>query len=87
MLFWKIGAIPNTKKTLEEYRYEKLEKYENPAWHKCKTRCLLNRENFVQAAVNILKLPEKSVQKYISASAITDIYYIASQELRNKNQV
>lgn len=48
---------------------------------------LLNRESFVQNAVKILKLPEESVQKYISASAITDIYYIARQEIKDKSQV
>lgn len=38
---------------------------------------LLNRESFAQDAVKILKLPASDVQKYVSASAITDIYYIA----------
>lgn len=48
---------------------------------------LLNRVDFVQHAVQILKLPEYTVQKYVSASAITDIYYIARQEIKNKSQV
>ena len=48
---------------------------------------LLNRESFVQNALKILKLPEESVQKYVSASAITDIYYIARQEIKDKSQV
>ena len=48
---------------------------------------LLNRASFVQNAVKILKLPEESVQKYVSASAITDIYYIARQEIKDKSQV
>lgn len=48
---------------------------------------LLNRDDFVQDAVTILKLPERSVQKYVSASAITDIYYIARQEIKDKAEV
>ena len=48
---------------------------------------LLNREAFVQDAVKILKLPANNVQKYVSASAITDIYYIARQEIRDKQLV
>lgn len=48
---------------------------------------LLNRADFVQDAVTILKLPESSVQKYVSASAITDIYYIARQEIKDKAEV
>ena len=48
---------------------------------------LLNRDGFVQDAVKILKLPEDSVQKYVSASAITDIYYIARQEIKDKAEV
>ena len=48
---------------------------------------LLNRDDFVRDAVAILKLPERSVQKYVSASAITDIYYIARQEIKDKAEV
>lgn len=48
---------------------------------------LLNRDDFVRDAVAILKLPEDSVQKYVSASAITDIYYIARQEIKDKAEV
>ena len=48
---------------------------------------LLNRTYFVQPAVQILKLSEDSVQKYVSASAITDIHYIAYQEIRDKTKV
>ena len=40
---------------------------------------LLNRKGFVQNAVEILKLSEADFQKFVSASAITDIYYIAYQ--------
>ncbi len=48
---------------------------------------LLNRSEFVQNAANILRLNDTDFQKYISASAITDIYYIAYRELRNKKLV
>ena len=48
---------------------------------------LLNRSDFVQPAVKILKLPEDIVQKYVSASAITDIHYIAYQEICDKAKV
>ncbi len=43
---------------------------------------LLNRAEFVQPAVDVLKISE--LQKYVSASAVTDIYYIAYRELRDK---
>lgn len=48
---------------------------------------LLNRTEFVQDAANILKLTDEDFQKYVSVSAITDIYYIAYRELRNKKLV
>ena len=48
---------------------------------------LLNRESFVQDAVKILKLSENKVEKFVSACAITDIYYIAYQEIRDKIKV
>lgn len=48
---------------------------------------LLNRYPFAHDAITIFKLPESVVYKYISASAITDIYYIAYRELRDKQQV
>ncbi len=38
---------------------------------------LLNRSEFVQNAANILRLNDTDFQKYVSASAITGIYYIA----------
>lgn len=48
---------------------------------------LLNRNPFVQDAVKILKIPEDNMQKFVSASAVTDIYYIAYQEIRDKTKV
>lgn len=48
---------------------------------------LLDRPLFVDDAAAILSIPESIVYKYISASAITDIYYVAYKELRNKRKV
>lgn len=48
---------------------------------------LLDRPLFVDAAIAILSIPESIVYKYISASAITDIYYVAYKELRDKQKV
>ena len=48
---------------------------------------LLDRPLFVDDAAAILSIPESIVYKYISASAITDIYYVAYKELRNKQKV
>ena len=48
---------------------------------------LLNRNPFVQDAVKILKIPEDNMQKFVSVSAVTDIYYIAYQEIRDKIKV
>lgn len=39
---------------------------------------LLKREPFCEAAINVLNLAKRNdVQEFISATAITDIYYIA----------
>lgn len=48
---------------------------------------LLKRFPFVQVAVEVLKVPEAVAQKFVSASAITDIYYIAYREIRDKQNV
>ena len=48
---------------------------------------LLKRFPFVQDAVEVLKVPEAVAQKFVSASAITDIYYIAYREIRDKQNV
>ncbi len=48
---------------------------------------LLKRFPFVQDAVEVLKVPETVAQKFVSASAITDIYYIAYREIRDKQNV
>lgn len=49
---------------------------------------LLNREPFCNVAVKVLNLSDRAeVEEYISASAITDIYYIAYRQLRDKTIV
>ena len=49
---------------------------------------LLKREPFCKAAIEVLELAKlNKVQEYVSASAITDIYYIANQTLRNKTAI
>lgn len=46
---------------------------------------LLKREPFCKAAIEVLKLAKlNNVQEYVSASAITDIYYLACRQLKNK---
>ena len=49
---------------------------------------LLKREPFYEVAVDVLKLAERDdVREYISASAVTDIYYIAHRQLKDKAAV
>ena len=49
---------------------------------------LLNREPFCNEAAKVLNLSDRAeVKEYISASAITDIYYIAYRQLRDKTIV
>lgn len=49
---------------------------------------LLKREPFFHDAVRVLNLSKKDNMKlFVSASAVTDIYYIANQELRNKTEI
>ena len=35
-----VGAIPNTGKSLSEYRSERLQKYSSINWHKCNSWCV-----------------------------------------------
>ncbi len=44
---------------------------------------LLNRTAHVNESAAVLKVASDEVQEFISASAITDIYYIAQKELKN----
>ena len=49
---------------------------------------LLKREPFYEAATDVLNLSQRDdVREYISASAVTDIYYIAHRQLKDKAAV
>lgn len=49
---------------------------------------LLEREPFCKSASKVLKLSGRdNIQEFVSAAAITDIYYIAYQHLRDKQKV
>jgi predicted nucleic acid-binding protein len=49
---------------------------------------LLNRQPFCEDAAKVLKLvARRNIEEYISASAITDIYYIANKMIRDKTKV
>lgn len=49
---------------------------------------LLKREPFCSSGVGVLNLvKQRSIHLYVSASAVTDICYIANRELRDKAQV
>lgn len=49
---------------------------------------LLNRVPFSEDAVKVLKLVARDdIEEFVSASAITDIYYIAYKSIRNKEAV
>ena len=49
---------------------------------------LLKRSPFYETAIEVLKLSTRDdIQEFVSASAITDIYYIAYKNLRDKAAV
>lgn len=49
---------------------------------------MLKREPFYRLSLEILRLSKKDdVDEYVSASAITDIYYLAYRQLRDKGIV
>lgn len=49
---------------------------------------MLKREPFCKVSVEILSLSKRDdIEEYVSASAITDIYYIAYRQLRDKELV
>ena len=49
---------------------------------------MLKREPFYKLSMEILSLAKKEdVEEYVSASAITDIYYLAYRQLRDKEMV
>jgi len=46
---------------------------------------LLRREPFFRSAAAVLNLSQRNdVQEYVSASAITDIYYIANKQMKDR---
>ena len=47
---------------------------------------LLNRPAFVQDSATILRAASDNIQEFITASAVTDIYYIARKELKDSLQ-
>ena len=60
------GAIPNTGKTLDDYLVDT----------NVVLDVLLNRPTFVQDSATILRAASENIQEFITASAVTDIYYI-----------
>ena len=49
---------------------------------------LLRREPFSKTAAEVLNLTQRDdVQEYVSASAITDIYYIANKQMKDRDAV
>ena len=46
---------------------------------------LLNRTAHANESAAVLKAASDDIQEFISASAITDIYYIAQKELKKKS--
>lgn len=46
---------------------------------------LLNRQPFSEISARVIDLSATKVKGYISASAITDIYYLAYKTIRNKS--
>lgn len=49
---------------------------------------LLRREPFFKVSADVLNLAQHDgVREYVSASAITDIYYIASRQMKNRAAV
>ena len=49
---------------------------------------LLRRDPFAEAATNVLSLTRREdIREYVSASAITDIYYIANRQMKDSTAV
>ena len=49
---------------------------------------LLQREPFCRTAAEVLNLTQRDdVREYVSASAITDIYYIANKQMKDRDAV
>lgn len=83
-----VGAIPHTDMTLSELRDERLGKYEAAIDTNVVLDVLLRREPFFRAAAEVLNLTQRDeVREYVSASAITDIYYIANKQMKDRDAV
>lgn len=49
---------------------------------------LLRREPFAKAATDVLSLTRREdIREYVSASAVTDIYYIANRQMKDSTVV
>lgn len=49
---------------------------------------LLRRDPFAEVATNVLNLTRREdIREYVSASAITDIYYIANRQMKDSTAV
>lgn len=49
---------------------------------------ILKRDPFYAMSMNVLRLAQREdIQEYVSASAITDIYYLSYRQLRDKKLV
>jgi predicted nucleic acid-binding protein len=47
---------------------------------------LLNRAPFADDSADVLRLSGEQIREFVSASAITDIYFIARKEIGNREQ-
>ena len=48
---------------------------------------ILERQPFYNFSAKVLELADKGVDEYISAAAITDIYYLAYRDLKDREKV
>ena len=83
-----VGVIRDTGMTLEDYRAEGWESMRILIDTNVILDVLLKRSPFYETAIEVLKLSARDdIQEFVSASAITDIYYIAYKNLRDKAAV
>jgi len=48
---------------------------------------ILKRQPFYDCSAKVLELADKGVEEYISASAVTDIFYLAYRDLKDRDKV
>lgn len=48
---------------------------------------ILKRQPFYDFSAKVLELADKGVEEYISASAVTDIFYLAYRDLKDRDKV